>query len=353
MSAKIILPLLSASSLYSIWYYVYANDLGDVVEPAILEIPVLPLISRKRISTAGGASPLDGPEGSLSGAFLQGFALAGTMLAGFLMITMESWREGSRGTVAANPMVLNFLAQLLTLAFGAPLYAYIHITRSATASKPTPVNMRIPHNVVRAIPWVFTLVSVMPSLVLTRPLFENISQDAKYTLMAIFQFWPAYLSALLLAARHVMGASSGVDNDMPAENKHVRRALGFAYAYAFANAAIPHLVTVTISVATAVVPHMFSVRVRRGARTAENVWPALEASITTTGQGMEVILWWDNAISAAGVEVNLRNMMTKVVLLSVVASPAAATVELMWEREEMFLGHDDDKSSADWSKDVK
>ncbi|EFZ02991.1 hypothetical protein MAA_00065 [Metarhizium robertsii ARSEF 23] len=40
---------------------------------------------------------------------------------------------------------------------------------------------------------------------------------------------------------------------------------------------------------------------------------------------------------AAGVEVGLASVLAKVAALSVLASPAGAAVELMWEREELFL----------------
>ncbi|KAK8925505.1 Epoxide hydrolase aurD [Metarhizium anisopliae] len=363
MSAKLLLALLSLSVFYFIFYFADANGLralGDAAQHA-QTLPGLDVPLRTRYT---GLAPLDQllttltvffwpvGDGSQPALTLHSVAFSGTFASAWILVTLESWRTGSAGTAAAFPAVLGLTAQVLTFAFATPLYALLHLCYSTTAASPTTTNMRIPHTVLRALPHVFTVAMFVPSLLMIVPLSETMTHDLKQICIAVWQPWPAYVAVLLVAAYLVGGRGD-------ADARKTASALRYVYAFAFANTAVAHLVSVVLSAATVAVPAVFRAPYREALHpgnvfAAPLPWATPALRVATVGQGVQAFLRWDYLIGsagvlvwavslhrrahrAAGVEVGLASVLARVAALSVLASPAGAAVELMWEREELFL----------------
>lgn len=261
-------------------------------------------------------------------------------------------------TTDISPMVLGLTAQVLTFAFATPLYAFLHLVTAATASNPTPSNMRIPHGVLKALPHVFTVGMFIPSMLMIVPLSETVTHDLKQIFIAIWQPWPAYVAILLVAA-NVVVSPFFTDKDTPANNRRIQSSLRYVYAFAFANTTIAHLISLVVSLATVAVPQIFQKKYLQSLHPLSVFetplpWATPALKVATVGQGVQAFLRWDYIIGSAGVlvwavslyrsahratgtEVRLVDLLTKVVALSVLCSPTGAAVELMWEREELFL----------------
>ncbi|KAK2596641.1 hypothetical protein QQS21_006262 [Conoideocrella luteorostrata] len=382
MSAKLILPTLSLSVFYFIWYFSYINGLKTLGDATVLAKKLPGLNEPLRLEYTG-VEPVDWmlvqlttffwplADGSQPGLLLHSIAFSGTFCSAWILVTLESWRKGNARTVAAFPAFLGIVAQLLTFAFAAPLYGYLHLTRAATASKPNSKNMRIPHGVIKAIPHVFTVGMLVPSMLMIAPLSEIVTYDLKQILVAIWQPWPAYVAILLVLAHYTVGGFFS-DVDTPANNRKIRSSLRYVYAFAFANTAISHIITWSVSLATAVVPGIFQEKyadVLHPRRVFETFlpWTSPALKVATVGQGVQVFLRWDYLIGSAGVliwsislyrsahraanvKVGLLELATKVIALSALSSPVGAAVELMWEREELFLQDVEKPAKAGSSK---
>lgn len=267
-------------------------------------------------------------------------------------------------------MVLGLTAQVLTFAFATPLYAYLHLKTALTASNPTPKNMRIPHSVLKALPHVFTVGMFIPSMLMIVPLSKTMTHDLKQICIAIWQPWPAYVAILLVIANVVVGTFTS-DADTPSNNRKIRNSLRWVYAFAFANTTISHLICVIVSVATVAAPSLFQKQYIEALHPytvfdTPLPWVTPALKVATVGQGVQAFLRWDYVIGSTGVvvwavslyrsankavgeKVDVLEMLVKVVLLSVFCSPVGAAVELMWEREELFL-RDTEKTKTGGSK---
>ncbi|KHN94014.1 uncharacterized protein MAM_08143 [Metarhizium album ARSEF 1941] len=369
MSAKVILPLLSLSVFYFIFYFSHVNGLralGDAAQHAA-KLPGLDEPLRTRYTGLAHVDHLLATltmffwpvgDGSQPGLTLHSIAFSGTFASAWMLVTLESWRKGNARSVAAFPAVFGLVAQVLTFAFATPLYAFLHLTCSGTAAKPTTAKMQIPPVVLRALPLVFTVAMHVPSLLMLVPLSETMTHDLKQICIAIWQPWPAYVAVLLVAAnamcaKPLPGASTGNGTQDTAGS------LRFVYAFAFASTAIAHLVSIIISAATVAVPSIFQERHRaslhpRSVFATPLPWASPALEVSTVGQGVQVFLRWDYIIGSAGVLIwalslhqsahraaGVRpcssGLVAKVVALSILCGPTGAAVELMWERDELFL----------------
>lgn len=112
MSAKLLLALLSLSVFYFIFYFADANGLralGDAAQHA-QTLPGLDVPLRTRYT---GLAPLDQllttltvffwpvGDGSQPALTLHSVAFSGTFASAWILVTLESWRQGSAGTAAA------------------------------------------------------------------------------------------------------------------------------------------------------------------------------------------------------------------------------------------------------------
>lgn len=246
----------------------------------------------------------------------------------------------------------------MTFAFAAPLYAGLHLIFSSTASRPNAESIRAPRAVLNVIPYAFFIGYLVPSLLLIAPLSETITTDVKQIIIAAWQPWPLYIS-FLTTITHIL-FSPFVSNDKTIDGgRATLSSLRKVYAVAFANTAINHLIPWTISLFTILEPQFFNKNFAHALHPS-NVfqlplpWAQPPLQISDIGAGVHVFLRWDYIIGSTGVllwalslhrnahrailgKAGGLGLLIKAVLLSVVASPVGAAVELMWERDELVV----------------
>lgn len=112
MAAKLILPLLSLSVFYFIFYFadrnglralgdaaVHAKKLPGLSEPLRTEYTGLPLLDQLLTTlTTFFWVTTDGSQPAL---MLHSIAFSGTFSSAWVLVTLESWRKGNAWTVAA------------------------------------------------------------------------------------------------------------------------------------------------------------------------------------------------------------------------------------------------------------
>ncbi|KAJ6784647.1 hypothetical protein PWT90_03210 [Aphanocladium album] len=303
--------------------------------------------------------------------FLHSLAFSGTFAAGWTLVTLETWRNGNAWTLSGFSVHLGLIAQVLTFAFATPVYGFVHLLTSRTASTPSRGNMRIPYAVLKSLPLVFLVGNAVPSLAMVLPYSATNTVAVKQLLTAVWQPWPAYTAFGLTAAHFLLGGvfTSGDAGTLDGRKKSAS-AIRYIYAIAFGNAALSHLIAATVSVGTVVAPKVFHVdyvSVLHPAKILEAVLPWAEnpvAQIKTLGDGVHVFLGWDYKIGTAslllwavvlyarahvhyeGKCVSLLPFLGKIATLTALVGPAATAVELMWEREEFVLQSEDKQLAA-------
>ncbi|KAL5355590.1 hypothetical protein BJX96DRAFT_184200 [Aspergillus floccosus] len=369
MAAKLILPLLSASVLYCIFYYADVNGLRALGDK-LVAAKTLPGVDAPLRTVYTGFEPVDHllsvlttffwptTDGSNPSLLLHSIAFSGTFGSAWILVCLEAWRRGNAWGLAAFPMIFGLTAQVMTFAFATPLYAAVQVYTSVTARKPNPDNIRVPRAVLNAMPFVFVIGYMVPTNLLIVPLSETMTIDLKQICIAIWQPWPAYVS-ILLTVVHIF-FSPFVSNDHSLEGgRATLRALRRVYAFAFANAAITHLISWTVSLSTLAVPAIFEKRFLGPLHPAKVFevplpWATPVPQVRDIGEGVHAFLRWDYIIGSAGVlvwavslyktahkvvygKVGCFGLVVKTALLTVLAGPTGAAVELMWERDELVF----------------
>lgn len=269
---------------------------------------------------------------------------------------------------------LGLAAQVVTFAFATPTYGLLHLLTSSTASTPSRDNMHIPYAVLASLPLVYLVGNAVPSVAMALPFSDVNTVDVKQILTAAWQPWPAYVALGLTGAHLLFGSliSSG-DARTPDGRKKSAAALRFIYAMAFGNAAVPHLIAATVTIGTVVAPGLFRPAMVQALHPSKVLELALPwsaspvAKVASVGDGAHIFLRWDYTIGTAalllwatvlharahrhyeGRCVDAVSLAGRIAILTALAGPAAAAVELMWEREELVL-QSEDKSLASKKK---
>ena len=112
MAAKIVLPLLSISVFYAIFYLAIANGLRSLADDAIAS-RTLPETELALRTVYTGVKKLDEVLTILTtffwpvaaathpGLLLHSIAFSGTFCSAWVLITLEAWRQGNVRTIAA------------------------------------------------------------------------------------------------------------------------------------------------------------------------------------------------------------------------------------------------------------
>lgn len=248
-------------------------------------------------------------------------------------------------------MIFGLTAQVLTFAFATPLFLGLQLGCSITARRPTADNIRIPRVVLATLPWIFVIGFMVPTQMMVLPAPDVISVDLKQIAIALWHPWPGYVSILATVAYYVL--SPFFSNNHRASMSGLR----WVYAFAFANAALTHLVSWIVSLATVVVPALFTEKYLDALHPAKVFviplpWSGL--TVDTVADGVHVFLRWDYMIGSAGVliwaltlytvahksilsTVSWPGLLVKTGLLTALTGPVGAAVELMWERDELVF----------------
>ncbi|KAL4972915.1 hypothetical protein BDW66DRAFT_169091 [Aspergillus desertorum] len=368
MATKLILPLLSALVFYTIFYTFQINGASKLVRESIAtgKLPASDASLRKIYT---GIAPLDKlltvlviffwpvTDGSNLSLLIHTLGFSGAFGSAWVLVTLESWRRGNAWKIVAFPVVFGLVAQVMTFAFSAPLYFAIHLFTSATAVKPTAENTRVPKAVLEAIPLAFVIGYLVPSGLLLLPVSEHVNADLKQILIAIWQPWPAYISTLLTLV-HILFSPFTGDDSAVTGGRAALRSLRWAYAFAFANTALTHIISWIIPLSTIAAPWLFKEEYLHPLHPlvvygVPKPWdpPVLVESV---GAGAHAFLRWDYIIGSTGVllwalslyrtahrvvygQADCVGLLVKVAALTVLTGPVGAAVELMWERDELVM----------------
>ncbi|KAL5342126.1 hypothetical protein BJX70DRAFT_336807 [Aspergillus crustosus] len=368
MVAKFILPLLSVGVFYAIFYFAEVNGANKLVSSSVasgrLPGSDAPL---RRVYT--GVGPIDElltvlvvffwptTDGSHLSLFVHSIGFSGTFGSAWVLVTLESWRRGNAWTVAGFPVVFGLMAQVLTIAFAGSLYGAVQLFTSVTAVKPTAENIRVPRAVLKAIPLVFLVGFMVPTSLLLVPVSEHVTTDLKQVFIALWQPWPAYVSILLTIVHIVFSPFTTNDNNVEG-GRATLRSLRWVYAFAFGHAALSHIISWTIPLATLVAPQLFKEEYLNALHPSAvfeipKPWetPVL---VDNLGAGVHAFLRWDYLISSAGILIwaltlyqnahrtvygraGCVGLFVKVAALAAVSGPVGAAVELIWERDELVI----------------
>ncbi|CAG8068798.1 unnamed protein product [Penicillium olsonii] len=371
---KYVLFSLSAFVFYAIFYFSYINGLHFLGNQSI-ESGKLPGINEPLRTVYTGVEPVDhllatlttffypSLDGQNPGLLLHSIAFSGSFGAAWTLVVLESWRKGNAGTVAAYPMVFGLVAQVFTFAFATPLFLGLQLGCSVTAHRPHANNIRVPRAVLAALPLVFGVGFMIPTHMMVLPAPSVIPVDFKQIAIAIWQPWPAYVSVLSTVAYYLL--SPFISNSHRASMSSLR----WVYAFAFINASLPHLVSWIVSLATVIVPMIFEKRFLETLHPA-NVYsiplPWSGLVVDNVGDGVHAFLRWDYIIGTSGVliwalslytaahkqllnTVSWPSLLFKTAVMTAVAGPVGAAVELVWERDELVFsetGGDNQRVSA-------
>ncbi|CAG8241465.1 unnamed protein product [Penicillium salamii] len=359
---RYVLFSLSAFVFYAIFYFSYINGL-DALGHNSIDSGKLPGVNEPLRTVYTGLEPVDNLltllttffhpslDGQNPGLLLHSIAFSGSFGAAWTLVVLESWRKGNAGTVAAYPMVFGLVAQVFTFAFATPLFLGLQLGCSITASRPHADNIRIPRAVLAALPLIFVVGFMVPTNMMVLPAPSVISVDFKQLAIAIWQPWPAYVSVLGTAAYYVL--SPFFSNNHRASMSSLR----WVYAFAFINASLPHLVSLVVSMATVIVPTLFDKRFLESLHPASVFFIPLPWSglmVDNVGHGIHVFLRWDYIIGTSGVllwaislysiahkqilsTVSWPSLLVKTAVITAVAGPVGAAVELVWERDELVF----------------
>lgn len=239
---------------------------------------------------------------------------------------------------------------MFTFAFATPLICALQLGCSVTASRPHADNIRVPRQVLVALPLIFVVGFMVPTHLMVMPA-SLLTVDIKQIAIAIWQPWPAYVSILATVSYYVLSPFYANNN------RASRSALRWVYAFAFTNAALAHLVTWIVSLATVAVPALFDARFVDALHPCKVFsfpvpWSGLK--VDNVSDGVHVFLRWDYMIGSAGVllwaitlytvahkqilsTVAWPSFLFKIVLLTALTGPTGAAVELIWERDELVF----------------
>ncbi|KAL4875742.1 hypothetical protein BJY04DRAFT_211077 [Aspergillus karnatakaensis] len=368
MAAILLLILLSLSVFYTIFYVSSVNGSNDLAQAA-LAAGKLPGSDAPLRTVYTGIGFIDdiltiltiffwpNAEAGNPALLIHSVAFTGTFSSAWVLVTLEAWRSGNACSIVSYSVLFGLLAQIMTFAFATPLYLAIHLYLSVTATNPTVANIHVPRIILKSIPLVFIPGFYLPTSLLLIPAPAQVSTDLKQIFIAIWQFWPAYISFMLTTIRY-LSPSPTAD-----ANHSTLRPLRCIYALTFANTAIPHIISWTIPLASVATPWLFNPVYLESLHPGivffiPRPWDA--KPLTNLADGAHSFLRWDYLIGSAGVlvwavalyiaahkkvskRIGSLEFGAKIFFLTLVAGPVGAAVELVWERDELVFEQGDFK----------
>ncbi|KAJ5365950.1 hypothetical protein N7517_008836 [Penicillium concentricum] len=342
------------------------NYIPMVMEKGQVWLNSPPTDPRKRAQTTGIAS-LDEPlatmfvfywtviDGSCPGLSVMFTNYFGTIILSLMLGTLESLRKGNR--TSGCPTLWGMLGIMVTLAVSIPWYLTVHLLISPTASQPTIDNLSVPVHELKALIVNLIFGLMLPCLLVALP--ERITWNlfTRQSAIALWQLWPFWSTAVHYIAKIFISTKED-DANPRARWERTRATFRAVYGLTFAVAAITHLATWAISLSIA-----FGFRNSMDADIVADVhpwnvfvntkpWSSIQTD--SVGQGTLWLIQWDQLIAAGamwwwaldlyrsahatqGRRIDWHSFAVKTLAFCFVSGFTGATVELLWEREEMIL----------------
>ncbi|KAK2877275.1 hypothetical protein FQN49_001280 [Arthroderma sp. PD_2] len=295
-------------------------------------------------------------DGSAPGLSLQALNFTGSVTAIWILVELECSRKVNRMGILKFPVIFGLLAQMATFGVIMPLFFAIHLVTSLAVLRPTAKNTSIPIHELWCLPLSMALGFLLPTLAMSLP--ESLTEPlfSKQAAIAFWQPWPLWMYFIhvsLSKAASLFAACGTVDT--ATQRRRTRTALRYVYSFAFASAAVPHLLTWSISLSACLFPMLFESVVRPALEPRNaffNTLPWSSASPSSVGEGSLWFLQWDQLTgtvaalawairmyigvhAARKLRVCGLGLAVKTGLICLVSGYAGAAVELLWERDEL------------------
>ncbi|OJD19282.1 hypothetical protein AJ78_00731 [Emergomyces pasteurianus Ep9510] len=300
-------------------------------------------------------------DGSSPTTSLYGLNFAGAIGGLWSLVLLETFRTGNKSFSVLYPVISGITSQLCTFGFIMPIYAALHLFTSTTLSNPTRQTIDIPsHSLtgVNLIPFSVILGYLLPSLTLVLPETTTGFLQSTQERIAFWQAWPLWLWIIHATTTHITSLfHSATPATGSQDAKRTLSALRRVYAFAFTVAAVPHIISWSLSLTAAILPVLFDQDVATALHPARVFLHAMPWSGVQAQSFSEGALWflqWDQLLGIGGmllwaidlylaahrarkIRVGCVALGVKVVMLCAVSGLAGAMVELMWERDELVL----------------
>lgn len=204
---------------------------------------------------------------------------------------------------------------------------------------------------------------VIPMALFAAPVPDMLSVFQKQTMVAWYQPWSVWIAVthflITLVVRPWIRQPDPEVSATAAAYRSARSNHRAIYAFAFALAAIPHLVVLSITLTALLYPGLYSSRLL-GLLSLQNVFippsPWSDTKAQHLVEGCKWLLQWDYITGSTGVLVwvltryialqtstsrenraSWFGLAGKVLIWTVLAGPTAAAVEVLWERDEIVF----------------
>ncbi|KAF7542284.1 hypothetical protein G7Z17_g11710 [Cylindrodendrum hubeiense] len=202
------------------------------------------------------ANVVDGSRPELS---LFAFFFGTQLVAFFTIFMIESQRVAKWSGLLFNPIVWGFLMQTFGFGIAAPVFFALHLAVTSRSSLTDTVRLRDPtslHTIVLA----FTLGYFVPCLFLAYPFSDsNVRQWAN----AVWQAFPLYVVACQTVCTGIMKRTSLGQDAFTSKVQLDRRALSYAYGFAWNVAVTGQLCTSAVLITSTIFPGLYPAGVPR------------------------------------------------------------------------------------------
>jgi hypothetical protein len=249
----------------------------------------------------------------------------------------------------------------LGIAVAAPAFLFLNVVLSPLVSNPHPVNVAIADDrYIKAIPLGLLFGFILPSALTCLPYPDELGNDPKIAAVLLWQAFPI-LTGLFMGVFSTLLPSSGTSGEKSpyAQLRLLRR----TYTFGLVTAAISHIAVVAVSLSTLIAPSIFSAKnVALFSPSAIFVPDPSGSPTPSVALGSLDFLKWDYAVSGAANLIwalaitsptrrsgapsspfSLGNVLLDVIVRTALFGPFAATLTLVWERDEVVLKSEQQK----------
>ncbi|CAF3546811.1 unnamed protein product [Fusarium graminearum] len=280
--------------------------------------------------------------------------LAAQFGGAWYIIALEGLRFGNKGTILSWTGTFGIVFQAVTITIIAPIYLTIQLLLSP--STPQQANLLADPTDLSFLPAATILSYVVPSIGLCLPLVFDISREAKFIAVALWQPFPLYQSAL----QYVSRLFSGFQGNKSKKNAYIdvrrcRKALDRAYLFITGLTMGVHLFvmgTIFASYVGQVQPVSGHYILALTSITTPPTLALLEPSVSVM-QSREIVVsflrwdvyctclsmiaWSSYQLSVAQKAPNVMVTVFRVVLMVLIGGPIFPALMFLWKRDDLVI----------------
>lgn len=401
---KIVLLLLSAWGWWTLWGFPYTNGLLKILSDLSLPGASIPgptyapmkqrytgikFIDQQLIPlTAFFYTAVDGNRADVS---LIGLDFGSSVVAAWMLMTVESMRLGNQGkwwiTSYVIPIISplgNFVSSisprnfrrtifgllLQKIGFGciAPIWMFLHLSTSpTTVTNPKPFTISPQEPIQLAIAPIAVMLGYgIPSVAMCLPAPAKISFETKQAWAAAQQFWPVWVAIAQITLNILVNVLNTTVNAVSESTKQeqTKRYLRLNYRFAIISALSGHVVSIGLSALAYAFPVLFSstyLPQLQPERIYRPIWPFTyppsHGYAKTLADGALWFLQWDFYTSVPAVVVWALTLHTaakrqtasplqivigsiKLVLIAAALGPVGLAVVAVWGRDNLVFAQE-------------